>query len=164
MIFGRPGSGKSTFALKLQKLTKLPIYHLDKFFFIANWAKRDNDEFMQIQHDIVNSDAWIVDGNCTRSLETRYNRADICLYFNYPKMLCLWRMLKRLLRNRTHIDDRAEGCREILRWQLITYMWGFEKRVKDNINNLKTKYPQVKFIEIKNDKQLLNLFNMIVDE
>ncbi len=163
MIFGRPGSGKSTFALKLQQLTKLPIYHLDKYFFIANWAKRDNDEFMQMQHDIVNSDAWIVDGNCTRSLETRYSRADICVYFNYPKLVCLWRMLKRLFHNRDHIDDRADDCPEVIRWQLVTYMWTFEKRVENNVNSLMAKYPHVKFVEIRSDKELSNLLNMLTN-
>lgn len=163
MIFGRPGSGKSTFALQLQQFTKLPIYHLDKYFFIASWRKRDNDEFMQMQHDIVNSNAWIVDGNCTRSLETRYSRADICVYFNYPKIVCLWRMLKRLFHNRDHVDDRADDCPEVIRWQLVTYMWNFEKRVDDNIKQLRQNYPQVKFVEICNNKELSNLINMLTN-
>ena len=164
MIFGRPGSGKSTFALKLHNATKIPLYHLDKYFFVANWAKRDNNEFMQMQHDIVNKDTWIVDGNCTKSLETRYSRADLCLYFNYPKILCLWRMIKRLFHDREHIDDRAEGCPEVVRWQLITYMWTFEKRVQSTIPKLKHKYPKVQFIEIANNQQLQELSTHILDK
>jgi len=34
MIVGIPGSGKSTFALKLSQFLDLPLYHLDKYFFI----------------------------------------------------------------------------------------------------------------------------------
>jgi len=30
MIFGRPGSGKSTFALALSQKTGLPLHHLDR--------------------------------------------------------------------------------------------------------------------------------------
>jgi adenylate kinase family enzyme len=40
-IFGRPGSGKSTFAHKLHLKTGLPLYHLDRYFFVANWVERD---------------------------------------------------------------------------------------------------------------------------
>lgn len=40
MIFGRPGSGKSTFALQLHKLTEIPLHHVDKHFFEAGWQKR----------------------------------------------------------------------------------------------------------------------------
>jgi len=163
MIFGRPGSGKSTFALKLHNITKIPLYHLDKYFFIANWEKRDNDEFMQMQHDIVNSNAWIVDGNCTKSLETRYSRADLCLYFNYSKIVCLWRICKRIFHNRDHFDDRAENCPELVRWQLIKYMWNFENRVQPSIESFKSKYPQVRFVEITNDMQLLSIFNALLN-
>lgn len=159
MIFGRPGSGKSTFAHELHNITKIPLYHLDKYFFTSNWSKRDNGEFMRMQNEIVNTDSWIIDGNCTKSLETRYSHADICLYFNYPNLVCLWRVCKRILQNRDHIDDRAENCPEVVRWQLIKYMWTFQDRVKEQIAVLQLKYPQVKFIECTNNKQIKNMLS-----
>jgi adenylate kinase family enzyme len=33
MIFGRPGSGKSTFATWLSRALNLPLHHLDKHFY-----------------------------------------------------------------------------------------------------------------------------------
>ncbi len=164
MIFGRPGGGKSTFAYKLHQLTGLPIHHLDKHFYEASWVERDYLEFINIQQSIVDSDAWIVDGNATKSFELRYARADLVLYFNFPRWLCYWRTIKRLFCKDTSIDDRADGCRETVRWSLLKYMWSFEDRVKDKVVLLGNKYPQVKFVEVKNDKQLLNLLNMIVNE
>jgi adenylate kinase family enzyme len=161
MIFGRPGSGKSTFAFKLHNITKIPIYHLDKYFFTNNWQERDYNEFMQIQHDIVNTHSWIVDGNCTKSLETRYNRADCCLYFNYSKILCLWRIFKRLFHKPKHIDDRAKDCPELVRWKLVKYLWTFEQRVHQTIENLRAKYPHAMFVEINNDQQLSKVLNII---
>lgn len=32
MIMGRPGSGKSTFSIKLQTMLNIPLFHLDKHF------------------------------------------------------------------------------------------------------------------------------------
>ena len=61
MIFGRPGSGKSTFATWLSNFYPLPIYHLDKYFYIRNWLERDYNEFLEIQENIVNSESWIID-------------------------------------------------------------------------------------------------------
>ena len=49
MIFGLPGSGKSTFAVRLARLLHLPVVHLDKYFFIHNWNKRDHEDFLKIQ-------------------------------------------------------------------------------------------------------------------
>lgn len=157
MIFGRPGSGKSTFALKLHKATNIPIHHLDKHFYEANWAEREYQEFLDIQQAIVNEDNWIIDGNSTKSLEMRYAKADLVLYFNYPKWLCLYRIFKRLFVKDKELDDRADSCKETVRWSLIKYMWGFENRVKNLIDNLSAKYPEVKFIEVANGKDLRKL-------
>jgi adenylate kinase family enzyme len=46
MIFGIPGSGKSTFAAKLSQQLGLPLFHLDKYFFTRDWQERDYDEFL----------------------------------------------------------------------------------------------------------------------
>lgn len=55
MIFGIPGSGKSTFALKLSRLLNLPLFHLDKYFFVSGWEERNYEEFLQIQQGLYRS-------------------------------------------------------------------------------------------------------------
>jgi adenylate kinase family enzyme len=49
MVFGLPGSGKSTFATQLAYSLGLPIYHLDKYFYVGNWVEREYQEFLDIQ-------------------------------------------------------------------------------------------------------------------
>lgn len=163
-IFGRPGSGKSTFALKLHKKTGLPLYHLDKYFFIENWIERDYQEFLSIQQTIVNQDKWIIDGNSLKSLEMRYAKTQVCLYFNYPRWLCLLRLFKRLFVKDLNIKDRAPSCPEKLRWTLIKYTWTFQyrlnNRLKYQISEFRAKYPHVKFIEIRNKQDLVNLHKL----
>jgi adenylate kinase family enzyme len=157
MIFGRPGSGKSTFALHLSKATDLPLYHLDKYFYEANWVERNYHEFLSDQKSLVNQERWIIDGNNTKSLEMRYAKADLVLYFNYPRVACYWRIFKRLFSKNKAIDDRAKGCQETVRWSLLKYMWSFENRVAKQIADLRQKYPNCKFIEIASDKDLVQL-------
>lgn len=154
MIFGRPGSGKSTFAQDLHQKTGIDLYHLDRYFFIENWVERETQEFLQIQQNLVNRDRWIIDGNSTRSLAMRYARADLVLYFNYSRWICLYRLLKRRFFKNPTIQDRAPGCREILQWKLIRYTWTFEQRVRSQIKVLKKQYPQVKFIEVRHPRDL----------
>lgn len=153
MIFGMPGSGKSTFALRLSRLTGLPLFHLDKYFFTNHWQERDYEEFLQIQKEFVEQEFWIIDGNATRSLEMRFSRADIVLYFRFNRLLCLWRIFKRLYSKNPHISDRAEGCKEMVRFRLIRYLWGFNNRVKTSIGQLRKTYPEVRFEEVLNDRQ-----------
>lgn len=154
MIFGRPGSGKSTFAYELAARTGLPLYHLDKYFFVSGWIERDAQEFKQIQEQIIMGERWIIDGNSVRTLEDRWSKADLVLYFNYGRFICLIRLLKRLFSKSIVIDDRASGCPEVMRIRLIKYMWTFENRVRDKINELISKYPATTFIEINSDEDL----------
>ncbi|STX51310.1 DNA topology modulation protein [Legionella busanensis] len=154
MIMGRSGSGKSTFAYQLHQQTHLPLYHLDKYFFTDYWVERNYQEFLSIQQSFVNQEQWIIDGNSTKSFEMRYKRATLCLYFNYPKMLCYWRVLKRFFYKDKRIDDRATNCHEKVSWSLLKYMWGFEKRVQTLLKQLQQNYPQTLFIEIHSDREL----------
>lgn len=156
MIFGRPGSGKSTFSLWLHRKTNIPLYHLDKHFYESGWKERDHDEFLKIQRQILSTSKWIVDGNNLQSLEMRYSEAEIALYFSYPRWQCYLRILKRIVHKNKEIKDRAENCPERIQWKLLKYIWGFEKRVHPTLVKLLQKYPRTRLIEIKNE-QALNL-------
>ena len=71
IIIGCPGSGKTTFAEKLQKCTGLPLYYLD-----AIWHKPDKthiprEEFDERIKEIFITPEWIIDGNYSRTIEMR---------------------------------------------------------------------------------------------
>lgn len=163
-IFGRPGSGKTTFAIRLGKLLHLPVYHLDKYFYTAKWAKRPNAEFMADQNALVANDAWIIDGNCTKSLETRFARTDIAIYFNWPRPICYWRVVKRRFSKDRTVDDRAIGCRETIRWSLLTYMWDFEDRIERVVPPLHAQYPKVRYYSVTNDEEAELLIQQLTKE
>lgn len=162
MMFGRPGSGKSTFAKELHNKTGIELYHLDRYFYVKNWVERNYQEFLQIQQNLVNQDSWIIDGNNVKSLEMRYARADVVLYFNYPKWLCLYRIFKRRFLKDQNIQDRAKGCSETIRWRFITYLWTFENRVHAQIKDLQQQYSGVRFAEIRNDDELKRVKEIIL--
>jgi adenylate kinase family enzyme len=155
MIFGRPGGGKSTFSLWLHQQTGIPLHHLDAYFYEENWIERNYEEFLKIQQEIVDQDQWIIDGNMTKSLEMRYQRATHCFYLNYPLWLCYYRVLKRRFWKKSpDIKDRAPGCSEIIQWKFLMYIWDFQKRVQTALESLPALYPQVIFKEIRSDKDL----------
>jgi adenylate kinase family enzyme len=55
-IIGPPGSGKSTFAVKLGKLLNISVHHLDTHCFIGR-TKRDQKEFAAIQQELVDQES-----------------------------------------------------------------------------------------------------------
>lgn len=157
-IIGRPGCGKSTFAQELHATTGLPLYHLDRYFFSAGWAEAPYEQFLAQQREFVNQDSWIIDGNSLQSLELRYARAQVCLYFNHSPLLCTLRLFKRRFFKDKAISDRAAGCPERISWKLVQYLWAFESRKNNHlihlIADLRARYPHVLFVEIKNDREL----------
>lgn len=112
-VIGSPGSGKSTFATKLSKKIGIPVYHLDTLFYKPGWVRVSSEEWVKIQQDLVQKDQWIIDGNYQGSLDTRLEAADTVIFLDFPKILCLWRSLKRRwqFKNKPRAD-RAEGCEE----------------------------------------------------
>ncbi len=142
MIFGIPGSGKSTFASKLSQKLNIPLEHLDRYFFLDNWIERDKTEFLKIQQDLVSKKEWIIDGNATGSLEMRFQKADVALYFRFSRMLCLWRVCYRFFQ-RDQLG-KAEGCSARISWKFLCYLWNFDTRVRTSLQELERKYPHVK--------------------
>ena len=67
LIIGCSGSGKSTLAFKLEKLTGLPVVHLDRLFWKAGWVMSDCAEFDHRLDLELSNDFWIMDGNFDQS-------------------------------------------------------------------------------------------------
>ena len=103
IIIGCPGSGKTTFAEKLNKLTGLPLYYLD-----AIWHKPDKthiprEEFDQRISEIFDTPEWIIDGNYRRTLETRLQHCDTVFLFDLPTELCVQGAMERVGKGRYDI-------------------------------------------------------------
>lgn len=96
IIIGCPGSGKTTFAEKLNKATGLPLYYLD-----AIWHKPDKthiarDDFDQYISKIFDTPEWIIDGNYNRTMEMRLRQCDTVFLFDLPTDLCIQGATDRL--------------------------------------------------------------------
>lgn len=154
VIIGKPGSGKSTFALRFAKQLQLPLLHLDKIFFVENWESRNYSDFLDEQQLWVERDNWIIDGNSIQSLWMRHSRATMVIYFNYPNWLCFLRIFKRFFSHDPAIDDMPAGCRKNVSWKLLTYLWGYEKRINPVLEWLRQIHPEIPFYEIRSDDEL----------
>ena len=87
MIIGPSGAGKSELSRKLNKITKLPLYHLDNIFWNSDKTHISHEEFDKKLSEILRNDKWIIDGNYSRTYELRMDKADTII--NYPLEVCL---------------------------------------------------------------------------
>ncbi|WP_028594706.1 DNA topology modulation protein [Paenibacillus assamensis] len=128
MIIGSPGSGKSTFARKLGTLTKLPIYHLDAYYWRPDWVATPNEDWDLFMNNLVKEESWIVDGDYNRTLDIRMKEADVIVFFDLPSIMNMYRVIKRRVQyhGKTR-PDRNEGCEEKLDWAFIKWVWSFRR-------------------------------------
>lgn len=100
IIIGCPGSGKTTFAKQLCKITGLPLYHLDAIWHRPDKSHIAREEFDQWLYGIFQAERWILDGNYDRTLELRLQQCDTVFFFDLPTDLCLQGALERLGKER----------------------------------------------------------------
>ncbi len=100
IVIGCPGSGKTTFAEKLNKSTGIPLYYLD-----AIWHKPDKthiprEDFDKRIREIFREDRWIIDGNYKRTIEMRLKECDTVFLFDLPTEVCLQGATERIGKGR----------------------------------------------------------------
>ena len=100
IVIGCPGAGKTTFAEALNKKTGIPLFYLD-----AIWHRPDRTHISREEYDarlgeILKLDSWIIDGNYSRTVETRMDACDTVFLFDLPVPVCLEGATSRLGKKR----------------------------------------------------------------
>jgi adenylate kinase family enzyme len=166
MIIGSGGSGKSTFASQLGTVLKLPVYHLDAYYWHPGWVPTPDNEWDEFQNRLITNDQWIIDGNYGRTLEIRMNAADVIIYFDLSPLICTYRVIKRRIKyhGRTR-PDLNEQCPEQLDWAFIKWVWNFRKTRRQSIMEKIQIYKDGKRILIINrTKQVKDILKQITTE
>lgn len=126
MVIGISGAGKSTFSRALAERTGLPLVHLDREFWQPGWVISKRDVWWPKVTALAAQDAWVLDGNYGSSLHLRLPRADTVVWFDYPRLTCLWRAVRRSARSRGQVRaDLAPGCPEKFDAEFWRYIWRF---------------------------------------
>ncbi len=89
LLIGSPGSGKSTFGRALAQKTGLPLYHLDLIYHKPDRTTIPREEFDAALEDLLAREAWIIDGNYSRTMPRRLDACDTVFFFDLPVKVCL---------------------------------------------------------------------------
>jgi adenylate kinase family enzyme len=154
VIIGCSGSGKSTLAVQLGQRLGLPLVHLDVLYWRPGWQEPDTASFRARVAAAIAGDAWISEGNFRETLNLRLPRADAVIILERPRWLCLVRVLWRAF-SRRRGPDLPRGCPEQFDWNLLKFIWRFDKVTWPRIEAARIAYGRdVPVIRLRRDRDI----------
>jgi adenylate kinase family enzyme len=154
IIVGNSGSGKSYMGKKLSEITNLPLIHLDNVFWQPNWVKTPREEWIKKQRSLIEKEKWIIDGNYNSTLELRFEAADLVIFLDINRFVCLISAFRRHGKKRSDLPDYLVEKVDSEFFDFCKWIWSFYKTGKKKILDLHHKYPDKDFIVINNRKKL----------
>ena len=134
-IIGISGSGKSTLAVKLHNILRIPLFHLDQYFWKSGWQLPDRAEFAKAHNQLCDKPEWIIEGMATRLFDYRLQRADVIIFLDIPLYICFYRIFKRAFLNFGKVFfSSAPGCPERFpSREFLAYVWNFNSKQKPEV-------------------------------
>ena len=153
MVIGCPGSGKSTFSRALSQITGLPLTHLDMLYWNADKTTVERSVFLERLSEVLQKDAWIIDGNYSSTMELRMQECDTVFFLDYPADICL-----------QGVKDRQGKPRPDMPWveteedtEFLEYIQNFYKENRPQVLELLQKYSH-KTIYVFQNRTEANIF------
>ncbi|MFW9974667.1 MAG: AAA family ATPase, partial [Candidatus Thorarchaeota archaeon] len=121
----------STLGERLGRILRVPIVHLDQYYWKPNWINTTEEEWRVIVRELISSDSWVMDDNYTSTLKLRSAAADTIIFIDIPRRLSYLRVISRFLRFRGRTrPDLTEDCPEKIDWDFIRWIWDYPRTRK----------------------------------
>jgi len=167
ILFGSMGSGKSWLSKRIAEITGYPLFHLDVENWKPNWVMSPKEEQIARQQEIISGEKWIIDGNYSGTMELRFSAADLIIYLDINRLVCIWRAARRAGKKRSDMPDYLEEPTIFSThfFHLVSMVWQFRKRNLKTIMIMREKYPEKEFLHIKSRREVKKLIgNNILNE
>jgi len=106
-VFGYPATGKSILAETLRKITGLPLYYLDRLRYEKDgFTKRKETLFLSDYQKIIRRKKWIAEGNALDFIDGRIEKADLLIFFDSNKYICVLKVIMRYVKELCGLEIR----------------------------------------------------------
>ena len=155
-IVGCSGGGKSSLARKLAAKLGLPVVHLDVIFWLPGWKESDEASFRARLEAALEGERWITDGNFSRVADLHFAGAQMIVWLDQPRALCVCRALGRAIRERGLTRaDMAEGCAERIDLGFLRYIWRWNIDTRPKIEEAIARHaPTTPVVRLRSDREI----------
>ena len=157
LIIGSGGAGKSTAAIKLAKITNLPLIHLDQQYWGPNWQATPQKQWEQKLLKLLSKPQWIMDGNYDRTMNLRFKYADTIIFLHYSTLNCIIGSIKRIITQKR--PDPIKKCNEQFNWAFFKFIYNYNTKRAPTVLKKLSKLKDKKIYIIKNRTELDQFFN-----
>ncbi|WP_028601185.1 ATPase AAA [Ottowia thiooxydans] len=122
-ILGPSNSGKSTLAEAIARKRGLPAIHLDQLFHQphTDWQPRPQAEFIRLHDQAIEQHQWVMEGNYTRTLDQRLERATGFILLEVSTAISLFRYFRRTWFEH-HRPGALEGGKDSIKWGMLRHI------------------------------------------
>lgn len=160
MVIGSPGAGKTTLIQKMIAQTGWPLLSLDHEWHQSDYSDEAKLKFCETQQQFMAThDNWVIDGNYRGTISLRLAQADTILWLKVPRLVAIYRILKRSWRFKHDRRTRPEMPSNFVEHfdqdyrEFLSFVWHFKR---DNVPDLRqalTKLrPDQQIIVVRNAK------------
>lgn len=169
-VIGTTGSGKSTFSKALAEKLGVPYLEMDKIFWKPNWQEPSDAEFFEKLEQAIQAEAWVLDGNYTRTTGIKWARADTVIWLDYGRFTTLFQLIRRSVTraikkqelwpdtNNRESFAKLFSKKSILVWFVKCYSLN-RKRYPQLMSN--QDYPHIQFVRLTSPKQAENFLRCL---
>ena len=159
MVVGSGGSGKSWLASRIAAHTGHPVYHLDKEFWRPGWVMTPPEEIVTRTRQMIAAPRWIIEGNYAATMGLRFAAADLVIFLDINRVVCLASAVRRLGRPRPDLPpDVAEPplwSRDFL--EFAQWIWRYPATERPTVLRLHAADPATRFLRITSRRQMRDL-------
>lgn len=155
LVIGSGGAGKSTLATQLGRVLGLPVIDLDDLYWQPGRKAPSQEAWKQRIAELAQQECWIMDGDYSSTLEERVQACDTVIVLAVPRLLCLYRVLKRAIhkrvrrfRGQARPDLRPEEPKQGPDWPFLFGIWKYPKTRLPRLLELLRAYQSQKHVVI----------------
>jgi adenylate kinase family enzyme len=122
-IIGPSNSGKSTLADAIARKLALRAIYLDQLYHLpnTNWQVRPEEQFLALHDEAISGTRWVIDGNYSKCLPQRLQRATGLIVLDVSTGASLFRCVRRTISDARRVGS-LEGGQDSIKMDMLHHI------------------------------------------